>query len=79
MSLAIQAEQVKRVLLADGKWYDVAAGSFELDAYEYLSDELAVFKGGQNHETIPSTGAAWTGPHSERFFCPLTSVLAVRY
>ena len=48
MSLAINTDLVKAVLLADG-WHEVADNSFDLDSYEYLSgpgDGAPVVHGG---------------------------------
>jgi hypothetical protein len=54
MSLAIQVDKVKRVLLADG-WHEVAEVSFDLDAYEYLHKDHILLGGGACDQ-IPHTG-----------------------
>ncbi len=83
MSLAIDVDKVSTVLLPDGKWHVVADGSFETDSYEYVHNGETTFEGGQNSETIPSTGATWKERDSsgrERVIaCPLTSIQAVSY
>jgi hypothetical protein len=67
MSLAINIDKVKRVLLSDG-WYVVLNESFALDAYEYLwypnedttkMDAEIVHGGGQSG--VCSTGFTFHG------------------
>lgn len=76
MSLEIDAAKVKEVLLADG-WHVIEAGSFDLDAYEYVKDGLDILRGGQI-ALVPSTGATWVEGGRQRF-CPLMAILAVSY
>jgi hypothetical protein len=84
MGLSIDVNLVTQVLLADG-WHKVDfnnnAGSFSLDAYEFIqkhegkADDI-LHGGGQGG--ICSTGATWQEKGAS-FFCPLTAILAVRY
>ena len=80
MSLAIDVRMVKWVLLADG-WHEVAGGSFELDAYEYVDKDMGedrpVFSGAQVNG-VPSTGATWKEPGGAIVTCPITAILAVK-
>jgi hypothetical protein len=79
MSLAIDTDDVKEVLLADG-WHKVIKQSFCIDAYEYLDgkgkDAFCVHGGGQSGVCAAgftfSTGKA-------KIAGPLTAILAVRY
>lgn len=79
MSLAIDIDHVKGVLLADG-WHEVACSdnlsSFEVDAYEFGQrdrDNISFLAGGGN-------GAQWHDVKLETdIFVPLSSILAVRY
>ena len=83
MSLAISTHHIIAVLLADG-WHDVKPGSFDLDFYEYLDtrsddDEGRMILGGGTEPLLPAVGAIWTAAKTGLvFYCPLTSVLAVR-
>ena len=87
MSLAIDIDRVKQILLADGQWHRVADDSFEIDAYEYLRGKEIKpgggegFGGGQD-DLISSVGARWTEKDSNKtrvVFCPLTAIQAVSY
>jgi hypothetical protein len=91
MSLAIDVDKITGVLMADG-WHEVSKrrdgkSSFAMDAYEYLAyhhqdgdvyRDPEIYLGGGNEKLIPATGAYWEESGVE-FFCPLTSILAVRY
>lgn len=81
MSLMIDVDRVRAVLLIDG-WHEVEMvderSTFDLDAYEYHQDKRMLLKGGME-KLIPSTGATWKEPLLGQVYCPLTSVLAVRY
>jgi hypothetical protein len=92
MSLAIDVDEVNRVLLSDG-WHDVAARSFALDSYEFLwsgVDGLTVHdliaKGhepqvllGGGQSGICSIGFTLKDGASGQMICgPLTAVLAVQ-
>jgi len=69
MSLAININRIKRILLADG-WHKVIKDTFFIDSYEFVEEWIAeqegkpyatnaVFNGGQD-KMITSTGACWT-------------------
>jgi hypothetical protein len=74
MSLAIDTDNITRVLLADG-WHDVANQSFDIDSYEYMWCERLVHGGGNSG--ICASGFTFTTTDG-LFVCgPLTSVLAV--
>ena len=93
MSLEIDVEKISEVLLADG-WHKVSAvgdgrSSFGLDVYQFQQSPTQEMhapqlhagqptKAGQEHEACPS-GARWTEADGSRVFCPLTSILAVKY
>jgi len=79
MGLAIDVDRVAEVLLPDGEWHKVGDTSFVIDSYEYVQGAETTFKGGQAKEVIPAAGASWTDPNGAVMFCPLTSILAVRY
>ena len=92
MSLEIDVEKISEVLLADG-WHTVSAvgdgrSSFGLDVYEFREPH------GQQPDPRPNaaqqakegteqhgarTGARWTESDGSRVFCPVTSILAVKY
>ena len=77
MSLAIDVDKVEMVLLADG-WHEVAAGSFDLDAYEYMHEGRTLLEGGRV-AGVPTTGATWTEPGGAVAACPITAILAVKW
>ena len=93
MSLAINANIVSAVLLADGwhgvEWLDADLSSFTLDAYEYLDGEKEVGQGnafvllgGGQEKHVPSTGFTFIEMiefTKMRVSGPLTAVLAVRH
>jgi hypothetical protein len=92
MSLEIDVEKIAEVLLADG-WHKVSAvgdgrSSFGLDDYEFHAapvqekphpqpnaDQQA--KAGQDQPA--TSGARWSESDGSRVFCPVTSILAVKY
>lgn len=74
MSLAIDIEKIRSVLLADG-WHDITTGSFDLDAFEFISGENTIHKGGQSD--VCATGFRFVDK-SGTVCGPLTTVLAVR-
>ena len=81
MSLAIDVDEVRAVLLADG-WHDVKDESFEIDAYEFVRGDEPRLLGGQS-DGVCSAGARWReagygGSNDREIFCPLTSILAVK-
>jgi hypothetical protein len=77
MSLAIRPDNVLAVLLADG-WHDVRGNSFEIDSYEFVRDAEVHF-GGSIVSGTGMVGAKWTGTDDRVIYCPLTSILAVKY
>ncbi len=91
MSLAIDVDRVKEVLLPDGKWHEVAGDSFELDAYEFVrasemtpgGGEAGVRLGGGTEKLVPATGARWierdSDDHERRVYCPINAIQAVSY
>ena len=91
MSLAIDIDSVKEVLLPDGTWHRVADDSFEIGAYEYVrakevqpdGGDAGVRLGGEQEELLPARGARWTETNSygkkRRVFCPITAIQAVSY
>jgi hypothetical protein len=75
MSLAIDPESVSAVLMADG-WHEIERGSFRVDSYQYLQDELAL------SEDVGITGFCFDTERGgmmagSRVAGPLTSILAV--
>lgn len=77
MSLDIHADKVREVLLADG-WHRVDAGTFDIDAYEFVKHGSDILLGGAC-KLVASTGAVWTEGGARTIACPLTSILAVSY
>jgi hypothetical protein len=84
MSLAIDVDKVKAVLLADG-WHDVKDASFSLDSYEYLwygdgddRRDPMILLGGGDEPLIPARGFTFTTTDDDLLSGPLTSILAVR-
>jgi hypothetical protein len=85
MSLEIDVEKISEVLLADG-WHTVSPvgdgrSSFGLDIYEFRQpqqDAAQQTKEGQE-EGGAQSGARWTESDGSRVFCPVTSILAVKY
>jgi hypothetical protein len=82
MSIAIEIDGVKQVLLSDG-WHIVGENeegdsTFALDAYEYLWGEQVVHGGGSSG--VCSTGFVFFDDSTQNWVAgPLTAVLAVRY
>jgi hypothetical protein len=76
MSLHIDVDSITDVLLADG-WHVVADQSFDLDAYEMLHGDYPVLRGG-TVDGVPATGATWIDENDNRFWCPLTAILALK-
>ncbi len=93
MSLEIDVEKISEVLLADG-WHKVSAvgdgrSSFGLDVYEFQEPHgqeqpdpqpnpaQQAKEGKESHGA--RTGARWTESDGSRVFCPVTSILAVKY
>lgn len=76
MSLAIQSNNIVRVLLADG-WHDVKKRSFDIDAFEVMEGGLCIHKGGQSD--ICASGFRFLSEEGMWIAGPLTSVLAVEH
>ena len=78
MSLYIDSDKVEKVLLADG-WHMVADRSFDIDAYEFHTQDLVTLRSGQV-DGVPSTGFSFTDAKTNAaVFGPLTSILALSY
>jgi hypothetical protein len=91
MSFEIDVEKISEVLLADG-WHKVSRvgdgrSSFGLDVYKFhesvaqekseSQQNAAQREPGQEQASAP--GARWTESDGSRVFCPVTSILAVKY
>jgi hypothetical protein len=93
MSLEIDVEKISEVLLADG-WHKVTAvgdgrSSFGIDVYDFRDPKADAntsaeaptdrqVKDGQEQGN-GARGARWTESDGSRVFCPVTSILAVKY
>ncbi len=93
MGLEIDVEKISEVLLADG-WHKVTAvgdgrSSFGIDVFDFQdpkaetnpsapepTDRQAKQERGQENGT---RGARWTESDGSRVFCPVSSILAVKY
>ena len=75
MSLGIQLEEIKHVLLAD-RWHEVERGSFALDTYEFMDGEQAVARG--DGVSIALVGFMFREPGGQIVAGPLSSILAVQ-
>lgn len=84
MSLAINVNRVKEVLLADG-WHKVSLDSFGLDAYEYVDTEEGqkpdvsniLHGGGQSN--VCATGFCFLEEDTDLIIAgPLTAILAIK-
>ncbi len=79
MGISIDTGKIGAVLLGDGKWYAVKEGTFDIGSYEFREGNRLVLGGG-GAAGISETGATWNDPQDgERYACPLSSILAVRY
>ena len=76
MSLAINIDEVDRVLLADG-WHEVANQSFEIDAYEFTGPNSDIehmrLVGGQE-ALLPAAGATWMEVYEGHEAIPGTAI-----
>jgi len=77
VSLMIDTDLVVSVLLADG-WHDVANNSFDFDAYEFHCPRQLGERFYPQPPEVCCTGATWVDGEGRRYYCPATSVLAVR-
>jgi hypothetical protein len=59
MTLGIQVNEIKHVLLAD-RWHEVEPESFALDSYEFMDGEQAVARG--DGQLITSVGFMFREP-----------------
>ena len=93
MGLEIDVEKISEVLLADG-WHEVTAvgdgrSSFGIDVYDFRdpkadpnadAERSTDRQGKDEREPENATrGARWTESDGSRVFCPVTSILAVKY
>lgn len=91
MSLSIDVEKIKEVLLADRQWHQVADGSFEIDAYEFLRgsefkpgvEEAGMLLKTGSEGLLSTRGARWSevdsGGKRRLVFCPITAIQAISY
>jgi hypothetical protein len=71
MSLVIDTIDVMQVLLMDG-WHEVSAGTFNVDAYEFV-------EGSREVKGVPPTGFTFVDAESNfRISGPLNALLAVK-
>ena len=75
MTLGIQLDEIKQVLLAD-RWHEVEGGSFALDTYEFMSGQQAVARG--DGQLITLVGFMFREPGGQIVAGPLSSILAVQ-
>jgi hypothetical protein len=75
MTLGIQVNEIKHVLLAD-RWHEVESQSFALDAYEFMDGDQAVARG--DGQLITSVGFMFREPGGQIVAGPLSSILAVQ-
>ena len=76
MSLAIQQERVREVLLS-GEWYKVDKQSFYIDSYEFMDDTYCTHGGG--HGGVTASGFCFITAGSHLMAGPLTAIQAIRY
>lgn len=81
MSLAIDPAEVREVLLVDGHWHCVVAGSFTLDAYEFVDGEFVLHGGGASG--VCATGFMFVDRHAAVrdeviIVGPLSAIVALR-
>ena len=75
MTLGIQLNEIKHVLLAD-RWHEVEPESFALDAYEFMEGAQAVARG--DGQLITTVGFKFREPGGQIVAGPLSSILAVQ-
>ncbi len=82
MSLAIELDYVKGVLLADG-WHEVEEQSFYLDTFEFVWGVDAQGKPNVVHAAgaggVSAGGFSFIDERGDRLFGPITSIIAVHY
>ena len=75
MSLGIQLNEVKSVLLAD-RWHEVEASSLTVDTYEFNDGDTAVARG--DGQILSVAGFMFWEPGGHIVAGPLSSILAVQ-
>ncbi len=75
MTLGIQLNEIKHVLLAD-RWHEVEAESFALDTYEFMDGDQPVARG--DGQLITLVGFMFREPGGQIVAGPLSSILAVQ-
>ena len=75
MTLGIQLDEIKHVLLAD-RWHEVEEASFALDTYEFMEGGQAVARG--DGQLITVVGFMFREPGGQIVAGPLSSILAVQ-
>lgn len=79
MAISIDTGKIGAVLLGDGKRHAVKEGMFDIGSYEFREGNRLVLGGG-GATGISETGATWDDPQDgERYVCPLSSILAIKY
>lgn len=73
MSLWIDVSEVTRVLVG-GQWFDVDPRSFDLDAFEFCSDDVMIHGAGEGG--VCAKGFSFTS-NGKRISGPLSAVKAV--
>jgi len=75
MSLGIQVNEIKHVLLGD-RWHEVEPLSFALDTYEFMDGTQAIVRG--DGQLITTVGFMFREPGGQIVAGPLSSILAVQ-
>lgn len=75
MSLGLPVNEIRAVLLAD-RWHEVEAGSFTVDAYEFMEGNTAVARG--DGHVISEAGFMFRETGGQILAGPLSSILAIR-
>jgi len=73
VTLSLQVKEVVAVLLADG-WHE-GLDDFTVDSYEYRDGDHLVH--GVGASGLVAIAATWR-EGGQRFYCPVTSILALR-
>jgi len=75
MSLGLQLDEIRAVLLAD-RWHEVEAHSFLVDEYEFMDGNTAVARG--DGQLITVAGFMFREPGGQIVAGPLSSIVAVQ-
>jgi len=75
MSLLLDVNKVKEVLLSDG-WHLIADNSLDFDAYEFVYDEHVIYN---DRHGAPSTGFMFTDPNGTVISGPASSIQAIKF